>query len=99
KLLTSVVEDELNDPQHRGCLAANATLELAGQDEAVAEWAAHNFQRLHKALEKLIRRGQQTGEIAPEKNSRALASFFVSTMQGMRVLSKGTTLAQRRQRL
>ncbi|MBQ0216436.1 TetR/AcrR family transcriptional regulator [Alcaligenes faecalis] len=97
KLLVSVVEDELNDPQRRGCLAANATLELAGQDEAVAEWVAHNFQRLHKALEKLIRHGQQAGEIASDKNPRALANFFVSTMQGLRVLSKGTSAAQRRQ--
>jgi TetR/AcrR family transcriptional repressor of nem operon len=97
KLLVAVVDDEVNDPQRRGCLATNATLELAGQDEAVAKWVAHNFQRLHKALEKLIRSGQQAGEISTDKNPRALANFFVSTMQGLRVLSKGTSAAQRRQ--
>lgn len=97
QLLTCILEDELSDPQRRGCLVANATLELAGRDEAVAGLVAHNYQRLHKALEALIVRGQQSGEIAAEKSPRALAYFFVSTMQGMRVLSKGCTARQRRQ--
>jgi TetR/AcrR family transcriptional regulator, transcriptional repressor for nem operon len=97
QLLLRVVEDELGDPRRRGCLVANATLELAGHDEAVAELVAHNFQRLQKALEKLILRGQQAGEVAAERNARALARFFVGTMQGMRVLSKGSAAQQRRQ--
>lgn len=97
QLLMRILEDELSDPQRRGCLVANATLELAGRDEAVAELVAHNYQRLHKALEKLILQGQQSGEIAAEKSPRALAHFFVNTMQGMRVLSKGCTAWHRRQ--
>lgn len=97
QLLMRIVEDELGDPRRRGCLVANATLELAGHDESVAELVAHNFQRLQKALEKLIVRGQQSGEVAAEKNPRALARFFVNTMQGMRVLSKGSPARQRRQ--
>lgn len=97
QLLVRIAEDELGDTQRRGCLVANATLELAGHDEAVAELVAHNFQRLQKALEKLLRRGQQLGEVAADKNPRALARFFVNTMQGMRVLGKGSPAQQRRQ--
>jgi len=96
QLLMRITEDELSDPQRRGCLVANATLELAGQDEAVAELVAHNFRRLQKALEKLILRGQQAGEIAADKAPRALARFFVNTMQGMRVLGKGSAPQHRR---
>lgn len=99
ELLMRVAEDELSDPQRRGCLVANAALELAGQDEEAAKLVAHNFQRLQKALEKLIQRGQQSGEVAAEKNPQALARFFVNTMQGMRVLSKGSMPSQRRQSL
>lgn len=97
QLLMRIVEDELGDPQRRGCLVANATLELAGQDDAVADLVAHNFQRLQTALEKLIQRGQQSGEVAAGKSPRALARFFVNTMQGLRVLSKGSPARQRRQ--
>lgn len=97
QLLLRIAEDELGDPQRRGCFVANATLELAGQDQAVAELVTHNFQRLQRALEKLIQRGQQSGEVAANKSPRALARFFVSTMQGLRVLSKGSPSRQRRQ--
>ena len=75
QLLMRIVEDELGDVRRRGCLVANATLELAGRDEAVAELVAHNFLRLQTALEKLIARSQQAGEIAADKNPRALARF------------------------
>lgn len=97
QLLMRIVEDELNDMHRRGCLVANATLELAGQDEAVAELVAHNFQRLQKALEELIQRGQESGEVAAKKSPRALARFFVNTMQGLRVLGKGSPPQQRQQ--
>lgn len=97
QFLMRIAEDELGDPQQRGCLVANATLELAGHDEAVAELVAHNFHRLQKALEKLIQRGRQSGDLATDKNPRALARFLVNTAQGMRVLGKGSPSQQRRQ--
>ncbi|SSW65128.1 TetR/AcrR family transcriptional regulator [Achromobacter agilis] len=97
QLLQGVADSELDDPQRRGCLVANATLELAAHDQAVADLVAHNFLRLQKALEKLIQRGQQAGEISTAKSPRALARFFVNTMQGMRVLGKGSSAPQRRQ--
>lgn len=96
QLLERVAEDELGDPLQRGCLVANATLELAGHDCAVAALVAHNFQRLQKALEKLIARGQQDGDIAVTHQPRALARFIVATMQGLRVLGKGSAPRQRR---
>ncbi|CAB5679054.1 Potential acrAB operon repressor [Delftia tsuruhatensis] len=97
QLLLRIVQDELSDAGRRGCLVANAALELAGHDEAVAERVAGNFQRLQKALEKLILRGQQEGDITDSKKPRALARFIVNTIQGLRVLGKGSSAAQRRQ--
>lgn len=97
KVLTRIVEQELGDPQRRGCLVANATLELAGHDEAVAGLLAHDFQRLLKAFQTAIERGQQAGEVAITKDARALACFFLNTMQGMRVLGKGIPAQERRQ--
>lgn len=97
QLLLRIVQDELNDTERRGCLVANASLELAGHDEAVAEMVAGNFQRLQKALEKLILRGQQEGDITDSKKPRALARFVLNTVQGLRVLGKGSSAPQRRQ--
>lgn len=99
QLLLRIVEDELDDTQRLGCLAANAALEVAGQDPLVAELVAQNFRRVEAALERVLRRGQEQGEIGPEKNPRALASFVVCTVQGLRVLGKGSAPDERRERL
>jgi TetR/AcrR family transcriptional repressor of nem operon len=97
QLLINVVEDELNDSEHKGCLVANACLELAGHDEDVFQFVASNLQKLQHALESLLIKAQQSGEISSTQNPRALASFFVNTIQGLRVLGKGSPLEQRKQ--
>ncbi|MEB3862502.1 TetR/AcrR family transcriptional regulator [Acinetobacter sp. IK31] len=97
QLLVNVVEDELNDAEHKGCLVANACLELSGHDEDVAQFVVSNLQKLQHALENLLIKAQQSGEIASTQNPRALASFFLNTMQGLRVLGKGSPLEQRKQ--
>jgi TetR/AcrR family transcriptional repressor of nem operon len=99
QLMMRIVEDELGDADQRGCLAANATLELAGQDEVVAEIVSQNFLRLEKALERALVRAQESGEIDAHNSPRAVARFVVATIQGLRVLSKGSSRQGRRQRL
>ncbi|MCU4550003.1 TetR/AcrR family transcriptional regulator [Acinetobacter pittii] len=97
QLLMNVVEDELNDSEHKGCLVANACLELAGHDADVSQFVVSNLQKLQHALENLLIKAQQSGEIASIQNPRALASFFLNTMQGLRVLGKGSPHEQRKQ--
>ncbi|QRF09866.1 TetR/AcrR family transcriptional regulator [Acinetobacter pittii] len=97
QLLINVVEDELNDSEHKGCLVANACLELVGHDEDVSQFVASNLQKLQHTLESLLIKAQQSGEITSTQNPRALASFFLNTMQGLRVLGKGSPLEQRKQ--
>lgn len=76
QLLLNIVEDELSDPEHKGCLVANACLELAGHDEDVAQFVVSNLQKIQHALESLFIKAQQSGEIPSTQNPRALASFF-----------------------
>lgn len=97
QLLINVVEDDLNDSEHKGCLVANACLELVGHDEDVSQFVASNLQKLQHTLESLLIKAQQSGEITSTQNPRALASFFLNTMQGLRVLGKGSPLEQRKQ--
>lgn len=97
QLLMRVVEDELNDSEHKGCLVANACLELAGHDKEVSQFVVSNLQKLQHALESLLIKAQQSGEIGSTQNPRALASFFLNTMQGLRVLGKGSPHEQRKQ--
>ncbi|MCG3464204.1 TetR/AcrR family transcriptional regulator [Xenorhabdus bovienii] len=95
KLLSSIAEDELSDSLMRGCMVANASLELAGHDTTIAELVLYNLKRLQKALEKRIQAGQLAGEISKEKNASALAYFFVNTIQGIRIMGKGCPVQER----
>lgn len=99
QLLFQIIEDEIQDSQHRGCFIANAGLELAGQNEKVAKTVSYNFERLKKALENLLIRGQKNGEISVDHSPSTLALFFVNTIQGIRVLSKGCSEETRQEYL
>ena len=56
-----------------------------------------NFQRLEKALEQILAEGQASGDIDAGKSPRALARFIVTTIQGLRVVAKGSNARERRQ--
>jgi TetR/AcrR family transcriptional repressor of nem operon len=94
-----VVEEELGDDKGLGCMTANAALELASHDEKVAVIVAQNFNNLEMALYGVFSQAQNSGEIASDKNARALSRFVLNTIQGLRVLSKGYLGQNRRQLL
>ncbi|EPR87577.1 Transcriptional regulator, TetR family [Acinetobacter haemolyticus CIP 64.3 = MTCC 9819] len=86
-----IVSDEINDVENMGCMVANASLEMARYDEGIAELVEKNLQRMEKAICTLLKHGQTNGEIDPSKNPEILARFIVSTIQGIRVFSKGNS--------
>lgn len=71
-----------------GCLLTNSTVELAPHDEAIAHTLRASLERVEAAFEATIRRGQAQGEIPPDKGARALARYFVTLIQGLRVLMR-----------
>lgn len=99
RLLMDVVDEELGDEKGLGCMTANAALELASHDEAIAVIVSQNYNYLEMVLYGVFCRAQENGEIASNKNARALARFVLSTIQGLRVLSKGSLGQNRRQLL
>jgi TetR/AcrR family transcriptional regulator, transcriptional repressor for nem operon len=82
------VVDEPEADQRRGCLLINSAVELAPHDPATAQIVVA-YQR---ATERLFRRGlelaQKRGELAADRDVRALARYLVSPMQGLRVMAK-----------
>ncbi|CAJ1000759.1 MULTISPECIES: TetR/AcrR family transcriptional regulator [Bacillales] len=98
-LLMDVVEEELGKEKGLGCMTANAALELASHDSEIAAIVAQNFKELESALYEAFSRAQENGEIASDKNARALSRFILNTIQGLRVLSKGYIGHNRRQLL
>ncbi|KLK91930.1 TetR family transcriptional regulator [Microvirga vignae] len=99
KLMMSVVNDELSGRDDRGCLVANSSLDVAPHDPQIAALVADHLTRLENALNAAIKRGQEKNELSGDRDSRALARFVVSSVQGLRVMGKGSAEQGRRRRL
>jgi TetR/AcrR family transcriptional regulator, transcriptional repressor for nem operon len=90
KMFDLIVEESVNDPDRKGCLIANATLELANQDKSVYDFVSRNFENSVKNFENLLVVAKAKGELSAEKNSNALAVFIVNTIGGLRVTAKAS---------
>lgn len=98
-LLMTYVEEELQDQQGLSCMITKATLEFSGRDEQIRMIVKQNLHSLEMSLYTLFNQAQQRGEIAADKNVRAMARFVLNVIQGLRILSKGFSDKERRQLL
>jgi TetR/AcrR family transcriptional repressor of nem operon len=88
RLFETTIEGLLSYEPRRGCLLANTAVELAPHDAEVAARISRYVGRTEEALEKALVRGRAEGEIAADKDPRALARFLVNTLHGVRVLAR-----------
>ncbi|MGL4176361.1 MAG: TetR/AcrR family transcriptional regulator [Dermatophilaceae bacterium] len=85
-LLQTLAAADRADPE-RGCLLVNATTERADHQPTV-EVVRDTMRRVESAMAGALERAQARGELAPEKDPRALASFLTTFVQGLRVMGK-----------
>lgn len=74
----------------RGCLVTNSATELASRDRRTASRIGVTLGRIEAAFHRAVIRGQQAGEIDPERDARALARFLTSSAQGLSVMAKAS---------
>ncbi len=77
------------DGRNIGCLSVNATVELAGRDDAVDSLLRHDAQRRIDAMARAIGVGQASGEIRVGGRPSELARFLNAVIAGMRVSAQG----------
>ena len=78
-----------------GCLLTNSAVELAPHDAVVQAKLKQSFENVRLRFLRLLKEGQQQKELSVKKDAEALASFFLSTIQGIRVLARsGASEAQ-----
>lgn len=90
-LFDLVINSLLDDQQRKGCFMVNAGIELAAHDTEVSQLICQNEQQLEATFLKVIRQGQESGELDPAKDTQALARFLGNTVKGMQVSVKSTT--------
>ncbi|MCW2555731.1 MAG: ycfQ2 [Mycobacterium sp.] len=79
------------DTEHLGCLLANGTAELAGQNSAVADRARRTFEALEDGLVECIQQAQRHGAIDPAVNARRHGRLLQAVLRGIEALGKANT--------
>ena len=91
-----VIDESLCGPANAGtgrpagCFVACATLDRAPHDPETAQRVADSMVIMETAFQKRLARAQEEGELDVERSPRCLARFFVSVVNGLRVLGQGT---------
>lgn len=80
------LEEDFKHTDHKGCLLINAGLERANHDPMVEEIVSKHVELLLQALERVMEEGLRTGEIKKRQSAVDLASLFLSSYYGLRVL-------------
>jgi TetR/AcrR family transcriptional repressor of nem operon len=88
--------DEAADDQHGlGCLVVNTAVELAPRDAKAARAVEASWSFLEAALTATLGRAQAQGELAPDRDPRAIARFLLVLLQGLRAMSRADCDPQR----
>jgi TetR/AcrR family transcriptional regulator, transcriptional repressor for nem operon len=71
----------------RGCLVTNSAVECP-HDRPIARRVESNWDGLETVIASALTRAHNQGELPADKDPRALARFFVTLVQGLRVIAK-----------
>ncbi|WP_067814384.1 TetR/AcrR family transcriptional regulator [Actinomadura kijaniata] len=88
ELVERYAADSADDPVRRGCMVVNTAVERAGRDPAAARLVEASWNHLETALTSALTRARAQGELAGDRDPRALARLLVVLFQGMRVLGR-----------
>lgn len=86
--LDMVIAAARTDERRRGCLMTNTAVEFADRDEPISGFVRATFDRQEAAFRAVVEEGQRSGEIPADRDAAALATFFLTTTNGIQVLAK-----------
>ncbi|QGV80741.1 TetR/AcrR family transcriptional regulator [Streptomyces ficellus] len=73
-----------------GCFFTNTAAELAAHDRAAARRVELGWEHVETALHAALARARAGGELAADRDPRALARMLLVLMQGLRVVGKAS---------
>jgi TetR/AcrR family transcriptional regulator, transcriptional repressor for nem operon len=79
---------ETREQHERGCLLLSANLQRQTNDAVIADFLRDNQNKVEAIFEKALLRARKQKELAVKQDPRALARFFVVTIQGMRAIAR-----------
>jgi len=88
KLFTDAVKDSVADKDRKGCFAVNTTAELIPGDENIQKMLEKNKKDMESIFYGILKKGVEEGEIAKDKNLRALAAYLFMFFSGLQIVAK-----------
>jgi len=88
QFLESVLDEARGVCEARGCLVLNTANEFARRNPQIAEAVSQGLNRFHEVLLAAVERAQKEGDIPPERDPNMLATYLVSSMSGLKTMSK-----------
>lgn len=90
-LVERYADQAAHDNDHRGCLVVNTAVEMVPHDQELTRRVEANWAFIETTLTTALARARAQGELAPDKDPRALARFLLTVLQGLRVVGKGSS--------
>lgn len=83
-----LIDDVLDKNALKGCLMINTATELAAQDEEIRQRLQTMFDSHQQQFQQVLKRAQQQGELAKDRDAESLARFLLMGVRGIRLYSQ-----------
>lgn len=83
-----ILRRSLDDPQHKGCMLVNATLDVAPHDPDFQAIVAEVLVRIEIFFHDRVSAGQAEGSITSSVTAEHLAHHLLGVLMGLRVLAR-----------
>jgi len=81
-------EDLAGDERCRGCLVANALVEMGPHDAEIAGLLGETLALLEQGLQRTLEKAQAAGELPPSKSPTTLSRALINAILGLAVSGK-----------
>ena len=90
QLFEEVISRAVSAEGRRGCFVGNSMSELAGRCKATANRTCSSVALAEKLFRGALERGREQGELSRVRDTRAVARFLYSNLQGLLLMAKAT---------
>jgi len=90
QLFEEAVARSLSAEGRRGCFVGNSMSELAGRCKETATRTCNSVASAEKMFQKALQKGKEQGELRRVSDTRAVARFLYSNLQGLLLMAKAT---------
>lgn len=84
----NIINESMIEPRGVGCFTVNAAVELASDDPEVSDCLVQAISATENCFYDAIIAAQGRGELAPEINAKAMASYLLNAVRGLRVMAR-----------